>query len=206
MKKIALFIVLGLITTLAFAQSAQNTMIEFNKTKVPGIVVSLIDYDVATVQAALSARMERIGGLKGSNSKGFRMYAGQIFTDFGNTKFDIYTRVCPGSKKDRDIIINLMVSSGFENFVSQSSDPELNQKMLDFLTYFANIFLKEFDIKQKIDAQTSALEKMEKEYKSLVSDREKLKKDLENKEKAIENKAAEIAKTKETLGTLKNSN
>ena len=206
MKKIAFFIVLGLVTTFAFAQNAQNTMIEFNKVRVPGVVVSLINYDIATVQTALSARMERIGGLKGSNSKGFRMYAGQIFTDFGDTKFDIYTKVSSGTKKDHDIIIYLMVSSGFENFISQSSDPELNQKMLDFLTNFANIFLKEFDIKQKIDTQTSALEKMEKEHKSLVSDRDKLKKDLENKEKAIENKATEIAKTKETLEILKNSN
>ncbi|MCL2290236.1 MAG: hypothetical protein FWC34_05955 [Bacteroidetes bacterium] len=204
MKKTAFLILLGVMTSFAFAQTAQSTMIEFNKTRVPGVIVAITDdYDVAIVQAALQARIERIGGLKGSNSGGFRVYNAQILTDLGNTKYDIYTRVIPRDKKNKDIIIDLLVSLGHENFVSPTSHPELTQKMIDFLTHFATTYLKEFDRTNKVSANTKELEKLEKEYKKLVSDRDKLKNNLEKQEKAVEIKAAEIAKIKESLGILK---
>jgi beta-phosphoglucomutase-like phosphatase (HAD superfamily) len=204
MKRIAFLILLGVMTSFAFAQTAQSTMIEFNKTRVPGVIVAITsDYDVATVQAALQARMERIGGLKGSNSGKFRMYGGQIFTDFGSTKYDIYTRVLPKDKKNKDIIVDLLVSLGHENFVSLDSDPQLTQKMIDFLNNFATTYLVEFDRSSKISTKTKNLEKLEKEYKKLVSNRDKTKNNLEKQEKAVESKAAEITKIKEALGILR---
>jgi len=201
MKKIAFFILLSVMSTFAWAQTAQSTMIEFNKMKVPGVIVAITGYDAATVQAALLARMERIGGLKGTNMKGFRLYSGQVFTGFGNTKYDIYTRVIPGNKKNPEVIVNLLVAS--ETFVSPTTEPELTQRMTDFLTVFANNFLKEFDTNQKVSAHTKDLEKMEKDYKKLVSDRDKTKSNLEKQEKAVSAKAEEIAKIKATLGSLK---
>jgi hypothetical protein len=203
MKKITFLFLLGVITTLTMAQNAQNTMMDFNKTKVPGVIVALSNYDVAVVKTALTTRMERIGGLKGTNSMGFRFYPAQIFVDFGSTKLDIFTRVDAGTKKNKDIIVNLLVSTGAENFISQESDPAVNQKMLDFLSDFANNYLTDFDKKQKIDSKTSALKKMEKEYNSLVSARDKLQNELNNKEKAIQKKASEISKVKSDLDVLK---
>ena len=204
MKKIIAFILLGIVSTFSYAQTAQNTMIEFNKVRVPGVIISVTTYDVETVKAALKARLERIGGLKGSTSKGFTMYPGQIFVNFDPVKkYDIYTKIDAGSKKDNDVIISLMVSSGNENFISVADNPELNQKMLDFLTDFVANSLKDFDILKKTTDLSAALDKLEKEYKSLVSDRDKLKKDLENKEKAVANKEDEIAKTKQALDALK---
>jgi len=203
MKKIAFFILLGVMSTFAWAQTAQNSMIELDKTKVPGVIIAITDYDAATVQAALLARMERIGGLKGTTFKGFRLYSGQILTDFGNTKYEIYTRVVPGNKKNPEVIVNLLVSLGSDNFVSSTSNPELNQKMMEVLTNFATTFLKEFDTNQKISAHTKDLEKMEKDYKKLVSDRDKTKSSLEKQEKAVSAKADEIAKIKAALGSLR---
>jgi hypothetical protein len=203
MKKIAFFILLSMMTTFAWAQTAQNTMIEYNKVRVPGVVISITNYDAATVQAALQARMERIGGLKGTNVNGFRLYGGQIFADFGNTKYDTYARVVPGNKKNKDVIINLMVSLGHENFISSISHPELMQKMTDFLTDFVATSLKEYDKNQKVSAQSKDLEKLEKEYKKLVSNRDKLRNNLEKQEKAVATKATEIETVRATLGILK---
>jgi len=201
MKKLTFFILLGVMTSFSFAQVAQSTMIELDKMSVPGVIVTITEYDAATVEAALQARMERIGGLKGTNFKGFRLYSGQVLTGFGTTKHDIYTRVIPGNKKNPEIIVNLLVSA--ETFISPTTDPELNQKMVDFLTNFATNFLKEFDTNQKVSAHTKELEKLEKEYKKLVSDRDKLKDDLEKQEKAVDAKAAEVAKVKSVLENLK---
>ena len=201
MKKIAFLILLGVTTTFAWAQTAQSTMIELDKQSVPGVIITITEYDAATVQDALTARLERIGGLKGTNFKGFRLYQGQVLTGFGSNKYDIYTRVIPGTKKSPEVIVNLLVSG--ETFVSPSTDPELNQKMMDVLTNFATVFLPEFDTNQKVSAHTKELEKLEKEYAKLVSDRDKLKENLEKQEKAVSAKAEEVAKTKTALGNLK---
>ena len=204
MKKIAFLILLGAMSAFAWAQTAQPTMIDFNKVSVPGVIITITDYDATTVQNALQWRMERKGGLKGTDFKGgFRLYSGQTFTNFGDTKYNIYTRVIPGNKKNPEVIVNLLVSLG-ENFISPTSNPELNQRMIDFLTNFVATSLKEFDINQKEAAHKKDLEKFEKEYKKLVSDRDKTKKTLESQEKAVAAKAEQIAKTKAALGSLKN--
>jgi hypothetical protein len=203
MKKIAILILLSMFCVLSWAQVAHNSMIEYNKTKVPGVVISLTTYDLETVKAALKARLERVAGLKGTSSKGFTLYADQVFFDFGSKKFDIYTKIDAGSKKDQDVIISLMVSTGNENFVSMTDNPELNQKMLDFLTDFVANSLKDYEATKNINEQTAALEKMEKEHKTLVADRDKLKLDLEKTEKALTTKEEEIAKIKRSLELLK---
>jgi len=203
MKKIVFLILLGIMTTFAWAQTAQSSMIEFNKTRVPGVIIAITDYDASTVQDALRARMERIGGLRGSNSRGFRLYGGQVFADFGSIRYDIYTRVIPGNRRNKDVIVNLLVSTGNENFVSPTSDPELTQRMIDFLTDFANTFLRDFDRNNKINAKTKDLQKMERDYRRLVSNRDKTKRNLENQERAVAAKAEEIAKVRAALGILR---
>lgn len=204
MKKIIVFILLGMFYTFSYAQTAQNTMVEFNKATVPAVNISIANYDVETVRDALKARLERMGGLKGSSSKGFTLYADQVFVNFDPAKkFDIYTKIDAGSKKDNHVLITLMVSLGNENFISVTENPELNQKMLDFLTDFVANSLKDFDVVKKTTDLTAALDKMEKEHKTLVSERDKLKTDLENKEKAVAAKAEDIAKTKQALEALK---
>jgi hypothetical protein len=194
---------LGVMTTFAWAQTAQSTMIEFNKTKVPGIVVAVTEFDAATVTAALQARLETMGGLKGSNVKGFRSYPGQIFTDFGDIRYDIFTRVVPGNKKDKKVLIQLMVSLGSENFVSQTANPILNHMMIDFLSNFAENFLPDFDRNRKVQANNKDLEKLEKERTKLVSNRDKLRNNLEKQERALTAKEAEIAQIRQALGNLK---
>jgi len=203
MKKITFFILMGVMSSFTFAQTAQSTMVELDKERVPGVIITITDYDVATVQDALTARMERIGGLKGTNFKGFRLYSAQNLTDFGTTKYEIFTRVVPGNKKNPEVIVNLLVSLGSNNFVSPTADPELTQKMIDVLTNFVATFLPEYDTNQKINAHTKELEKLEKEHSKLVSDRDKLRQNLEAQEKAVDSKAAEIDKIKGILGNLK---
>jgi hypothetical protein len=201
MKKVIFFILLGFISTALFAQTARNTMVSFNKEKVPGINIAVTNCDLATVQEALKERLERIGGLKGVNASGFRLYTDQIFPDFGSVKYDIYLKA-DANKKTNDVVITLMVSSGNSNFVSQESNPELNQKMIDLLTQFANRYLVEFSANKKFNAQSAELGKLEKEYTKLVSERDKLSKSLEAKESAVNSKAQQIATIKASLNAL----
>jgi len=193
MKKGLFFILLFLGFT-AFAQTAQTTQIEVSKVKVPGVSITIPGYDIEYIQQALQFRFEKVAGLKGSNSKGFRLYTAQVFQEFGPIKYDIYTSIDKGTKQAPIPTLNLLVSKGNENFASPRDDEELVQKMKDFLNYFANEYLKEYEKAQKIDLLTKEIGALDKDCSALSSDIEKLKKDMVNLENKIKEKETELVK------------
>jgi len=198
MKK-GLFFILMLLGFTAFAQKAQSTQIEVSKVKVPGVSITISGYEVDYIQQALAFRFEKAAGLKGSNSKGFRVYEAQVFEDFGSLKYDIYTSIDKGTKQAPIPTLNLLVSKGNENFASPKDDAELVQKMKDFLNYFANEYLKEYGKLQKIDQLTKDIGALEKDHSSLESEIGKLKKEMTNLENKIKEKEEEFAKKQAEL-------
>ena len=202
MKKILLFLLMTL-GFAAYAQTAQSTQIEINKVKVPGVSITISGYEFEYVQKALQFRLENMAGLKGTNSKGFRVYAAQVFHDIGFLKYDIYTSVVKGTKQANFVTINLLVSKGNENFVSPIDDAEVTEKMKDFLNYFASDYLKEHERKHKIDELTKQISGLEKDCTSLTSELDKMNKDLTALENKIKEKDAEFSKKKDELEKAK---
>jgi hypothetical protein len=206
MRKVAFFILTMTMTVSVFSQSAKEETIKYNKTSVPGISYETADYDVKVTTAALKNRMEKDARLKGTNMNGFRFYPAQAFAEFGNLNYDIYTKVVTtGKKKSLKTVIYLLVSKGNENFESAAKDPELSANMKAFLDNFVATYLRQFDIEQKYQAQTKLIAKLEKELKSLGSDKSKLQKQLEEKDKAIIEKQNDITKANALLNTLNQS-
>jgi len=97
MEKFIFFILMALGLD-SYAQEAQATQIEFNKVKVQDVLVSVAGYNVDFIQNALQFRLEKVAGLKGTNSKGFRTNTAQMFHDFGFVKYDIYTSILENEK------------------------------------------------------------------------------------------------------------
>jgi hypothetical protein len=208
MKKLV-FIILMTLGFATYAQTAQSTQVEYIKTKVPGVSIAIAGYDVTFIQNALIQQLEKNAGLKGTNSKGFRVYLSQNYPDFGTLNYDIYTLVKKASKKDSFITVYLLVSKGNDNFVSQNMDNELTEKMKEFLTNFVS-FLKDFERIQKVDQLTGNIKQLEKEQSALMKDRDKIQKELlstekkfKDKEKEVNTKAGEIQKAKAALEALK---
>ena len=208
MKKF-LFIILMTLGFAAFAQTAQTTQVEYNKTQVPGVSIAIAGYDIAFIQNALIQRFEKDAGLKGTNSKEFRVYLSQNYPDFGTLNYDIYTLVKKATKKDSFITVYLLVSKGNNNFVSQNMDGEFTDKMKEFLTNFVT-YLKDFERIQKMDKLSGNINQLEKEYSTLVKDRDKLQKEFSSiekkfkeKEKEVNAKANELEKAKAELDALK---
>jgi uncharacterized coiled-coil DUF342 family protein len=202
MKK-GLFFISMLLGFSAFSQTAQSTQIEINKVKVPGVSITISGYDVDYIQNVLQFRLEKVAGLKGSNSKGFRIYAAQIFSDFGNLKYDIYTSVDKGTKQANFVTVNLLVSKGNENFITPADEPDVVQKMKDFLTYFATDYLKEYEKSQKIDQLTKDVSTGEKDCAALTAEISKLKKELTSLENKIKEKESEYSKKNAALEKAK---
>jgi len=202
MKK-GLFFILMLTGITVLAQTAQSTQIEVNKVKVPGVSVTLAGYEADFIQNALQFRLEKEAGLKGSNSKGFRIYPAQVFHELGFVKYDLYISVDKGTKQAKFVTINMMVSKGNENFVTPVDEPEVTQKMKDFLDYFVNDYLKGYEKNQKIDQLTKSVASLDKDCNSLSSELEKLKKDLTALQNKIKDKETEFSKKKTELDSAR---
>jgi hypothetical protein len=204
MRRAFFFISMMIIYVMAFTQTAMDETVSFDKRNVSGVSIIVPDYYVKLTEAAIQFHLEHVSGLKGTTMKGFRYYQSQPFADFGTLNYDIYTRVSTiGKKKEQKTIIYLLVSTGNENFVTPASDPELINKMKNFLSNFASTYLRQYDIDRKSNEQEKIITKLEKETKTLTSERDKLKKQLEEKEKAIIMKQDELIRANNILNTLK---
>ena len=206
MKKVAFLILTMTVSVSVFSQSAREAIVKFNKQDVPCISYETADYDAKVTTAALKNRLEKVAKLKGGNASGFRFYPSQAFVEFGTLNYDIYTKVVSmGKKKNQKTVIYLLVSKGNENFESAAKDPELAANMKAFLDNFVTTYLRQFDIELKYESQKKLIAKLEKEHKSLNSDKAKLEKQLEKTEKAITAKQDEITKAKSLLNSLDQS-
>ncbi|MBP5411661.1 MAG: hypothetical protein J6Y47_00240 [Bacteroidales bacterium] len=176
------------------AQTAQETTVEFNKKHVQGVCVSFKDYSQDIVKGALTNRLEKDAALKGSNVKGWRAYLSQQFMELGTKNFDIYTNVVTiGKKKDQQVVVYLLVSTGNENFVTSASEKDVIDNAKNFLNNFV-AYVRTHDINVKIDNQNELIAKLKKEYESLTADKEKMQNQIKDLEKKIISKEDEISK------------
>ena len=194
MKK-CLILILGIALSMTvMAQTAQETTVEFNKKHVQGVCVSFKDYSQDIVKGALTNRLEKDAALKGSNVKGWRAYLSQQFMELGTKNFDIYTNVVTiGKKKDQQVVVYLLVSTGNENFVTSASEKDVIDNAKNFLNNFV-AYVRTHDINVKIDNQNELIAKLKKEYESLTADKEKMQNQIKDLEKKIISKEDEISK------------
>lgn len=194
MKK-SLILILGIALSMTvMAQTAQETTVEFNKKHVQGVCVSFKDYSQDIVKGALTNRLEKDAALKGSNVKGWRAYLSQQFMELGTKNFDIYTNVVTiGKKKDQQVVVYLLVSTGNENFVTSASEKDVIDNAKNFLNNFV-AYVRTHDINVKIDNQNELIAKLKKEYESLTADKEKMQNQIKDLEKKIISKEDEISK------------
>ena len=194
MKK-SLILILGIALSMTvMAQTAQETTVEFNKKHVQGVCVSFKDYSQDIVKGALTNRLEKDAALKVSNVKGWRAYLSQQFMELGTKNFDIYTNVVTiGKKKDQQVVVYLLVSTGNENFVTSASEKDVIDNAKNFLNNFV-AYVRTHDINVKIDNQNELIAKLKKEYESLTADKEKMQNQIKDLEKKIISKEDEISK------------
>lgn len=208
MKKVikSLSLVLAMVATgTVFAQNAHESSVKFNKTNENAVVA---DYDKSAeiVEAALKDRLEKEGLGKMKSSKGFMAYSGVLWNSVSSDKLDIYFKV--EGKKDKSTV-SVLISKGYDNFVTSGSDSRTIDNVKAFLNGFmahANAYQLALDIK----AQEELIRKAEKAFnssvdnnKDLLQQKEKLEKRIaeSNNEQVLKQKVLDDEKKK--LGDLK---
>jgi hypothetical protein len=198
-KSIALVLAIAATGT-ATAQNAHESSIKFNK-KSENAVVADFNKSAEVVEAALKDRLEKEGLGKMKTSKGFMSYAGTLWNSVSSDKLDVYFKV--EGKKDKSTV-SVLVSKGYDNFITSGSDAKTIDNVKAFLNGFVT-YTNSYQLTLDIKAQEEAIKRAEKAYtnsidnnKDLLSQKEKLEKRIaeSNNEQTLKQKALDEEKKK----------
>ncbi|MBK7432691.1 MAG: hypothetical protein IPI66_01595 [Chitinophagaceae bacterium] len=190
--------------------SAQSyvTSVEYQKVSRQA-VINDIPFPEKTVAAAIDDTLQKLG-YKGKELKGYTVYRGVKWSDFGNEPLDLYYLVDRKSKKEKETsTVTLILSKGFDDFITEQSHPGIFNKAKTHLDSLRNI-IAYYDLEQQIAEQEEVMRGNEKRRNNLVNDAEDLQKKKKKLEKDIENNSKEQAdlksdteKQQQILETLK---
>lgn len=207
MKKIAsLLLMLGCHGYLS-AQSYTST-VEYQKVQRQAIVCD-VPFPEKLVSNAIEDTMEKLG-YKGKDSKGFEVFKGVKLSAFGNESLDLYFMVDRKSRKEKETsTVTLLISKGFDDFVTKETNAGLIDKAKTYLDSMRNM-LAHYDLEQQIAEQEAVVQDNEKkanklsdEAEDLQKKKKKIEKDIEDNIKDQSNQKAEIEKQRQILETLR---
>ncbi len=207
MKYILAFVVVLLSAATVTAQSTTAT-VEYLKVNRQA-VVNEIPFPEKTIRDAIDNRMQQMG-YKGKESKGFMVYKGVKLADIGNDSYDLYFMADRLSRKNKDnSTLTLLISKGFESFISDSTDAAVMNNAKKYLDSI-KLMIAAYDLELQIQAQEDAVKKADKKYTNLVEDgdnlekkRKSIEKDIEDNKKDQANQKTETEKQRQILETLR---
>lgn len=207
MKRLFFLLVLAFSANICFAQARIATA-DYNKTMQPAVETE-IPFDEKTVMKSLVEKMEQ-KGYKGKESKGYMVYKGVTMSELGSGTYDLYFKAERKSRKEKDItILTMLVSSGYEKFISESDNATAMDGAKAFLSNHTD-HATAYDLEQQIKEQEEVVTKATKKYNGYVEDSTDIVKKIEklNKEQnEVREKTAaqktEVEKQALILDTLK---
>ncbi len=207
MKKILLSAIILFSAACATAQ-ARLSAADYNKVLQPAVEIE-IPFNEKTVMKTIVDNIEK-RGYRGKDSKGYTVFKGVLIPEIGPAAYDLYFKTDRKSRKEKDItILTMLISSGFERFIGDTTDSKVIDNAKAFLNKQVDAVIA-YDLELQVKEQDDVAAKADKKYNNLVEDgndlakkKEKLEKDIaENIQKQAEQKA-EAEKQRQILETLK---
>lgn len=207
MKRIIFLAALFFYSCGVFAQ-AHIVTTEYQKSMQPAVEVE-VPFSEKTVINALVDKIEKMG-YKAKETKGYTTFKGVRLPELGPDSYDLYFKADRKSRKEKDVsILTMLISTGYDKFISESDNPELIENSKRFLNDQTTVAAAH-DLELQIKDQDDATKKAEKKLADLIDDNEsmnkkkaKLEKDIEENLKKQEEQKAEIEKQKQIFETLK---
>lgn len=206
--KCILIMAVCLATTQLVSAQATTATVEYLKINRQA-VVNEMPFPEKTIRDAVENKMQQLG-YKGKESKGFMVYKGVRLAELGTESYDLYFMADRISRKNKDnSTLTMLISKGYDNFVSDTSDATLINNGKQYLNGIRDM-IAAYDLELQIQAQEDAVAKADKKYNNLVEDGESLEKKRKNIEKDIEdnkknqaNQKSETEKQRQILETLR---
>jgi lipopolysaccharide export LptBFGC system permease protein LptF len=206
MKKLTVLLLLLLTVFLVNAQSFGE--LEWQKTKIPAIVVE-VPYSSSITEAAIKQKLTQLG-YNGKETKGVTVYKGIRIAEISSEAIDLYLSVERKSRKDKDeSVVYFAISKGLENYVKSGDDAILISRINSYTSNFspwAEAEALERDIKDQEDKLKSAEKRdtdLKDESENLQKRLKKLNEDIETNKKNIEKQKTEVENQRKALDILK---
>jgi hypothetical protein len=193
MKSLIFTIISALLCSVAFAQSTvTETSIEVKKNRQEPAFSMVVDYDSKTTTKGIGERMSK-DSLKYKTSEGFILYKNVVlFSIAGNSNVDLYFKV---EGKKNISTVYMLVSKGYNNFVSSSSDAEIAKNIKTFMTNLQTDIYN-YNLKLQTDAIQKDVNKKNKQQDRLVKQQDKI-------NSKVEDGAKQISDEKNLMNNLK---
>lgn len=160
-RLIAIVVSVNMFAFHGYAQNAKEVSIEIAGIQQPGFQGDY-KYPCKLVTATLEDELKKAGITKGRKYKGFRKYEGVNFPALSDSKIDVYTKV---KGKKNTAYVQMLVSTGYDNFVGMQKDAAVATKSINFLNKLnedAAAYQAAIDLEKQKEALQKAEEKRKK--------------------------------------------
>ena len=207
MKKTIIVLAISIFQLYCQGQSKLTTT-DFQKSMVPGIQ-NEIPFPEKTIYLAIEDKLQK-AGYKGKESKGYTQYKAVRIKEFGSETYDLYFRAERKSKKEKDVcVVTLLISTGFEKFLGDSTATTVLNNGKDFLNHLTEI-VAAYDLEQQIAEQEEIVNKADKRLNNITDEgqdlqkkKAKLDRDISENQKLQVNQKSQVDKERQILDTLK---
>jgi len=219
MKQITfLMMALFIVSATSFSQSGSASL-NFRNALRPALVLPLI-FKTSTAEQTILAKLKETGykpEVKGNifnkknKQEGYYVFNGVQLPELANQKLDLYFKV---DKMDSDSgynsSISLLVSKGYDNFISEESDSTSFAASRNFLNSFVSETAS-FLLNKQMDDQKASIVKAEKKWQDTRKRQEdtrnkiaQLEADLKNLQTEELTQQEDVNKQRAALGDLEN--
>jgi hypothetical protein len=173
-------------------------------------VVGNFGFAPEIIENVLLSDLKDKGFKKSDEKKGLYKYEGILFTDLSADKIDFYFKVEQADKKDpNSSTVYLLVSKGYDNFVSRSNASDIFKATTKYLEgLMAKFEARKLEL--DIENQEKLLKDAEKKYnnavddgKSLADKKLKIEQEILENTKLQEESKLSLDKEREALESLK---
>jgi hypothetical protein len=172
----------------ATAQDVKESVVKYSKETHPGVVAAYsADEDV--VRGALLKRLAAAGLTDKKTQKGFYLFRGVNWTEVMAEKVDVYVRVDGNSSKATAYI---MISKGYDNFISAATDPEAVDKLKNILNSLT-ADIEEYKKAQALAEQQAAVEAAAADAKKAQRQAERAAKRSARKQEKLKKQQAKLS-------------
>ena len=203
-----IFLVAGTIAT--FGQSTVNS-VEYKKALRPALTLPLT-FNSETAEQTILAKLketgykpEKSGGFlnKKNKEEGYYKFSGVVLPELVNQQLDLYFKVDPLDSNNGSSI-TLLVSKGYENFVSAETDSATfaaSERFLNGFVQNTNIY----NINHQLEENKNNIATSEKKWKDLRDKQEEAKKKIIQLESDIKSWKADEVLQQQEVERLRNS-
>ncbi len=207
MKKLFLLSAILFLAMGAFAQAHLATA-DYQKTMQPAVEIEM-PFPEKTVMKSVIDKIEK-KGYKAKETKGYTVFKGVMMPEIGPDAYDLYFKTDRKSRKEKDItILTMMVSSGYEKFIGDSTNSAVIENAKTFLNGHIEATVA-YDLELQIKDQEEVTAKADKKMANLVEDgqdlvkkKEKIEREIEDNKRKQADQKAEAEKQAQIFSTLR---